>query len=143
MPAKTGDKVKVHYTLKDAKGTVVESSRDSMPIEFEIGKGTVILGFEENITGMSPSEKKTVVIPPDHAYGARDEKKIFEYSRKQAPGEFDPRIGDSVQLHWPDGKKFPVTVIGKSDKSFTMDANHPLAGKELTFDLELLEILSD
>ena len=114
-----------------------------MPIEFEIGKGTVILGFEENITGMSPSEKKTVVIPPDHAYGARDEKKIFEYSRKQAPGEFDPRVGDTVQLHRPDGKNIPVTVISKSDKSFTMDANHPLAGKELTFDLELLEILSD
>lgn len=143
MPARTGDRVKVHYTLKDAKGNVVESSHDSLPIEFAIGEGTVIRGFEEGITGMSPSEKKTVVIPPEHAYGARDDKKIFEYSRKQAPGEFDPRVGDTVQLHRPDGQTIPVTVIDKSDKSFTMDANHPLAGKELTFDLELIEILSE
>ena len=141
MQAKTGDRVKVHYTLKDSKGEVVESSRDTQPIEFTIGEGNVIPGFAKEIIGMEIKETKTVLISPDDAYGPHDENKIFEFKRKNAPGDFDPQIGRSVQMHRPDGKAVVVTVIGQTEKGFMMDANHPLAGKELTFDLELLEIL--
>ncbi|MBI5665315.1 MAG: FKBP-type peptidyl-prolyl cis-trans isomerase [Nitrospirae bacterium] len=141
MPAKNGDKVKVHYTLKDINGNVVESSIKDMPIEFTIGEGKVIAGFEKNIIGMNPADTKTVTIPPEDAYGTRDEKKVFEYDKKNAPGDFEPQIGQSIQMHRPDGKSFVVTVLGRTDKGFKMDANHPLAGKELIFDLELVEIV--
>jgi peptidylprolyl isomerase len=141
MPAKKGDKVKVHYTLKDINGNVVESSVNSMPIEFTIGEGRVIAGFEKNIIGMEPKDAKTVTMPPDDAYGPRNEKKVFEFDKKNAPGDFEPQIGQSIQMHRPDGKSFVVTVLSRTDKGFMMDANHPLAGKELIFDLELIEIL--
>jgi peptidylprolyl isomerase len=142
MQAKNGDRVKVHYTLKDSKGDVVESSRDSQPIEFTIGEGNVIPGFEKGVIGMAITETKTVTISPEDAYGRHDEKRVFEFERKNAPGDFDPSIGQSVKMHRPDGKAVVVTVVGRTEKGFMMDANHPLAGKELTFDLELLEILS-
>jgi len=141
MQAKNGDKVKVHYTLKDVTGNVVESSVNSMPIEFTIGEGRVIAGFEKNVIGMNPKDTKTVTIPPEDAYGTREEKKVFEFDKKNAPGDFEPQIGQSIQMHRPDGKSFVVTVLGRTDKGFKMDANHPLAGKELIFDLELVEIL--
>jgi peptidylprolyl isomerase len=141
MKARAGDKVKVHYTLKDAKGQIVESSQDSQPIEFTIGEGKVIAGFDKGVTGMTPEEKKTVVISPEDGYGPRDEKKVFEFESKNAPDNFDPQVGQSIQMHRPDGKTVVVTVVGKTAKGFMMDANHPLAGKELTFDLELVEII--
>jgi len=141
MPAKNGDKVKVHYTLKDTNGKVVESSVNSIPIEFTLGEGKVIAGFEKNIIGMEPDETKTVTIPPEDAYGTREEKKVFEYDKKNAPGDFEPQIGQSIQMHRPDGKSLVVTVLSRTDKGFMMDANHPLAGKELIFDLELIEIV--
>jgi peptidylprolyl isomerase len=143
LKAKKGDLVKVHYSLKDAKGNAVESSRDLAPIEFTIGESKVIPGFEKEITGMAPGETKTVIIPPENAYGPRDEKKIFEFEKSKAPGDFSPRVGDTVKMHRPDGNALPVTVVAATDKNYTMDANHPLAGKELTFDLELLEIIKN
>jgi peptidylprolyl isomerase len=143
MQAKKGDRVKVHYTLKDSNGEVVESSRDTIPIEFIVGDSKVIPGFDKGITGMAINEKKTIKISPEDAYGQHSKDKIFEFSRKNAPGDFDPRIGSTIQMHRPDGNAVVVTVLGKSETGYMMDANHPLAGKELTFDLELLEILSD
>jgi peptidylprolyl isomerase len=142
MQAKSGDKVKVHYTLKDSKGEVVESSRDTQPIEFTLGNGDVIPGFEKVIIGMTAAEQKTVTIPPEDAYGHHDEKKVFEFARKNAPGDFDPQIGRSIKMHRPNGKEVLVTVVGRTEKGFMMDANHPLAGKELTFELELVEIIN-
>ncbi len=141
MQAKTGNKVKVHYTLRDANGKEVESSRQTHPMEFIIGEGNVIAGFEKGVTGMSENETKTITIPPEEAYGTHDKKKIFEFLRKNAPGDFDPRIGQSIKMHRPNGKSFVVTVVSKTAKGFMMDANHPLSGKVLTFDLELLEVL--
>jgi peptidylprolyl isomerase len=142
VQVKHGDKVKVHYTLKDAKGQVIESSKELVPIEFTIGEGKVIPGFEKGILGITLNETKTIIISPEDAYGLRDEKKVFEFERKNAPGDFDPRVGDTVRMHRPDGKTVPVTVISVTEKGFLMDANHPLAGKELTFELELVEIVS-
>ncbi len=141
MPAKQGDKVKVHYTLKDTKGQVVETSVNSSPIEFTIGEGKIIQGFEKNVLGMEPKDTKSITIPPEEAYGSHDEKMVFEFDKKNAPGDFDPQIGQTVQMHRPDGKTFTVTVAGRTENGFMMDANHPLAGKELQFDLELVEIV--
>lgn len=141
MQAKKGDKVRVHYTLKDAKGDTVESSKGQMPIEFTIGEGSVIPGFEKAVTGMKTGETKTVRIPPEDAYGPHNKDKIFEFDRKNAPSEFDPQIGQTIQMHRPDGKTFVATVLERTEKGFLMDVNHPLAGKELTFELELVEIV--
>ncbi len=141
MPVKNGDKVKVHYTLKDINGKVVESSANTIPIEFTIGEGKVIPGFEKNIIGMDPEETKTIKVPPEDAYGPHDEKKVFEFDKKNAPEDFSPQIGQSIQMHRPDGKAVIVTIVGRTEKGFMMDANHPLAGKELAFDLELVEIV--
>ncbi|MBC8413323.1 MAG: FKBP-type peptidyl-prolyl cis-trans isomerase [Nitrospira sp.] len=141
MQANTGDTVKVHYTLVDLKGDVVETTVESSPIEFILGEGQVISGFEKTIAGMSLHDKVTVTFSPEEAYGVRDEKKVFEYLKKNAPGDFDPRIGDNTRLHRPDGKAFSVTVLSKTEKGYMMDANHPLAGKELKFELELVGVI--
>ena len=141
MHAKQGDKVKVHYTLKDAKGNVVETSKELFPMEFIVGEGKMIPGFEKGVIGMKTDENKTISISPEDAYGLRDEKKIFEFERKNAPSDFDPRVGDTVKMHRPDGKPVPVTVVAVTEKGFLLDANHPLAGKELVFELELVEIV--
>jgi len=142
MPVKNGDTVKVHYTLKDANGEVVETSINSDPIDFTLGAGNVIPGFEKAVMGMELNEKKSIEIAPEDAYGPRDEKKIFEYDRSKAPQDFNPQIGQTIQLHRPNGKAFMVTVLGETETGFRMDANHPLAGKKLNFELELVEIVS-
>ncbi len=142
MKAKNGDKVKVHYTLRLDDGTVVESSAGTMPLEFTIGNRELIQGFENGILGMGPGESKTVTIPAEQAYGPRNENMIFEFNRDKAPEGFEPQIGQVVHMHRPDGKSFTVTVINITEKGFMMDANHPLSGKDLTFDLELVEIMS-
>jgi len=141
VQAKQGDKVKVHYTLKDSKGETVESSKNQSPIEFTIGEGDVIPGFEKSVIGMKKNETKTVRIPPEDAYGPHDKDKIFEFDKKNAPGEFDPPIGQTIQMHRPDGRSFVATVLERTEKGYMMDINHPLAGKELTFELELVEIV--
>jgi|Deesub1362A_J573_1020465.scaffolds.fasta_scaffold04353_4 peptidylprolyl isomerase len=141
MKAKRGDRVKVHYILRDANGKIVESTYESAPIEFVLGDERVIAGFEKNICGMSPGEKKSVIIPPEDAYGYRDERKVFEFPRKNAPGDFDPPVGRIIRMHRADGKPVLVTIVDKNEKVFIMDANHPLAGKELHFEIELVEII--
>jgi len=142
MNAKTGDTVKVHYTLKTADGEVIESSVKTTPIELTIGEGKSILGFENEIIGMTPNDSKTITVPAEEAYGHRNENMVFEFSKEKAPAGFEPQVGEEVQLHRPDGNTFTVTVIDITEKGFKMDANHSLAGKDLIFDLELVEIVS-
>lgn len=142
MAAKDGDIVKVHYTLKDANGEIVETSIKSLPLEFTIGEGKVIPGFEKAVTGMKLNEKKSIEVSPEDAYGLHDEKKIFDYDRSKAPKDFNPQIGQTIQMHRPDGNSFPVTIMGETEKGYKCDANHPLAGKKLNFDIELIEIVS-
>lgn len=139
--AKKGDTVKVHYTLKNEGGDVLESSKDTMPLEFIIGEGTVVPGFEKGIIGMKSGESRTITVPEEEGYGLYEERKVFEFPKERVPGDFDPSIGQSVQLHAPDGTKLSVTVVGKTDKAFKMDANHPMAGKTLVFDVELVELV--
>lgn len=142
MEAKNGDRVKVHYTLKVNDEDVIESSVGTNPFEFVIGDRKMIPRFEDSVISMSPGETKTITIPAEEAYGPYDENKVFEFDRTKAPEGFEPQIGEPVQMYRPDGKSFIVTIVDITDKVFRMDVNHPLAGIDLTFDLELVEIIS-
>jgi peptidylprolyl isomerase len=140
MKAKSGNKVKVHYTLKDINNEMVESSRETEPLEFTLGDKQVIPGFDKGVTGMGVGESKTINVPFIDAYGPRNEDMVFEFDKSKTPENFEPVTGQTVKLHRADGQPVMATVIGKTKKGYQMDANHPLAGKDLTFDLELVEI---
>ena len=139
--AKKGDTVRVHYTGKLEDGTVFDTSEDGASMEFKVGSGELLKAFEKAVIGMSIGDKKTIKIPMEEAYGPRKEEMVFEYDRARAPENFDAEIGQQLQMYRADGKPVNITVIAKSEKSFTMDCNHALAGKDLIFDLRLEEIL--
>ena len=141
MAVKEGDKVRVHYIIRLDDGTVYESSEGSMPMELTVGKGEYLPGLEKGIIGMNPGESKTIRIPMDEAYGPYIKERVFEFDRSRAPEGFDPAVGERIQMYRADGKPVAVTVIGKSGTTFTMDCNHPLAGKDITVDVKLVEIL--
>lgn len=138
--AKQGDTVKVHYTGRLQDGTVFDSSQNREPLEFTIGTGMIIPGFEQAVLGMAPGESKTEIIPTEMAYGPYMEEMVLVIDRGQIPPEMDPEIGQQLQIQQPGGQVIPVMVTDVSDASVTLDANHPLAGEELTFDIELVEI---
>jgi peptidylprolyl isomerase len=138
-PAKKGDTVKVHYTGKLADGTVFDSSQGREPLEFTIGKGQVIPGFEEAVTGMSPGETKTAAIPKDKAYGDRHEEMVMEVPRDQIPADIEPAVGQKLQVGMQAGQPVMVTVTKVTESGIELDANPPLAGKDLVFDIELVE----
>lgn len=138
---KEGDRVKVHYTGKLEDGTIFDSSRDGTPLEFTVGKAELIKGFDRGVIGMSAGESKTIKISAEDAYGPHNKERVFEFNRDRSPRDFDPPIGQQVHMQRVDGQPVVVTVIDKSDKSFTMDSNHPMAGKNLTFDITLVEIV--
>ena len=140
--AKSGDTVRVHYTGKLDDGTVFDSSAGSEPIEFVIGDHQVIPGFEDGVAGMEVGEAKTITIPFDQAYGAYDEGLLLEVPRAQFPDNITPEVGEALQLRQPDGDVVTVVISNVSDESVTLDANHPLAGEDLTFDLQLAEIVA-
>ncbi len=139
--AKTGDKVKVHYTGKLANGTPFDTSANQEPLEFTVGAGDVIQGFEEAVLGMNPGETKTTVINSNEAYGDYDEDLVLEVEREQFPPEITPEIGQRLQLHPTDGESFGAVVTGFAEDMVILDANHPLAGQELTFEIQLIEIV--
>ena len=139
--AKEGDTVRVHYTGKLEDGTVFDTSEDGASMEFKIGKGELLRAFEQGVIGMAIGETKTISIPATEAYGPRNDEMVFEFDRARAPENFDAKIGQKLQMYRADGHPVDITVIGKSEKSFTMDCNHALAGKDLIFDIRLEEIL--
>jgi peptidylprolyl isomerase len=138
--AKRGDTVHVHYrgTLDD--GTEFDSSSGSDPIVFTIGSGQVIPGFENAIEGMATGDKKTERIDVGNAYGRRRDELVFTVGRDQMPDDSDVEVGDMLQVGFPDGSNATVQVAAVDEQSVTLDANHPLAGKDLTFELELVSI---
>lgn len=138
--SKQGDTVKVHYTGKLDDGTVFDSSADREPLEFTIGSGQVIPGFEEGVTGVSVGKSKTINIPSDQAYGPHHEELIMVVDRSEFPEDMKPEIGDRLQVCDADGRMMIVEVTDADESSVTLDGNHPLAGKDLTFDIELVEI---
>ncbi len=139
--AADGNTVKVHYTGKLEDGTVFDSSADRDPMQFELGKGELIPGFEQGVLGMSPGEKKTVEIPVDKAYGPLREEMVKTVDRSQFPSNLNPEVGQQLQLNKPEGQPAMVRVTDVSESSVTLDANHPLAGKDLIFDIELVRIV--
>lgn len=138
--AKNGDNVKVHYTGRLADETVFDSSDGREPLAFTVGAGQVIPGFDDAVVGMQTGETKTVVIPMDDAYGPRQDELVLEVDRKQLPADIAPEVGDQYQLRQPDGQAVLVTVADVTPTHVTLDANHPLAGQDLTFDIHLVEI---
>jgi FKBP-type peptidyl-prolyl cis-trans isomerase 2 len=142
MPrAKTGDTVRVHYTGKLQDGSVFDSTMSREPLEFTIGAGQVIPGFEQAVTGMAPGESKSAEIPPDQAYGPRHEEMTVVVPRDQLPADLVPRIGLHLTVAKEDGGQFSVRISDMSPTTVTLDANHELAGKPLVFQLELVEVL--
>ena len=138
--AKNGDKVKVHYTGKFESGEVFDTSREREPFEFTLGQGQVIPGFEKEIEGMEIGQTKTITIPPDDAYGQRREDLQVNVNRTEFPEDIKPEVGQQLQMKKPDGNIINVTVADVQEEVVTLDANHPLAGKTLTFEIELLEV---
>ncbi len=138
--AKKGDSVQVHYTGKLQDGTVFDSSRSRYPLRFKIGSGQVIAGFENAVAGMLVGESKTVTISPDDAYGPRRDERIVTMKRSQLPGNLNVKVGQRLELTQEDDQTILVTVTEMTGETITIDANHPLAGKTLVFELELVGI---
>ena len=138
--AKSGDKVRIHYTGTLSDGSVFDSSEGRDPLEFTLGSGQVIPGFDTGVTGMEVGEKKTIEIPCDQAYGPSNPGAIQDVPRDQIPAEIPLEVGLQLQMQSPQGQVIPVTVIKVTDEAVTLDANHALAGKDLTFALELVSI---
>ncbi len=139
--AKHGDTVKVHYTGQLENGIVFDTSRSRHPLQFTIGKGQVIAGFEQAVVGMNSGESKTVIIPVDQAYGPRRQDMIITMERSQLPPDVAPSVGQRLELTQMDDQTVLVTVTAVTDTTLTLDANHPLAGKDLTFHIEFLGIV--
>jgi peptidylprolyl isomerase len=137
---KKGDKVKIHYHGKLEDGTTFDSSAGREPLEFEVGSGMVIAGFDDGVTGMTVGEKKTITIPPHEAYGESNADMIMEFPRERFPEDMEPEVGMQLNMSDNQGNQFPVTIVEVKDEVAILDANHHLAGKTLIFDLELVNI---
>lgn len=137
---KNGDTVKVHYHGKLNDGTTFDSSEGREPLEFEVGSGSVIAGFDSGVQGMQVGEKKTINIAVDEAYGQVNDELIIEYPKDRFPGDITPEVGMQLSMSNGAGQQIPVVITEVRDSSVILDANHPLAGKDLTFDLELVDI---
>ena len=138
--AKQGDTVHIHYTGTLEDGTEFDSSRDREPLVFTLGEGQVIVGFDQAVLGMQSGETKRVTIAADEAYGQYEDDLVFEVDRAQLPASFAPVLGEQYQMEQGNGQTMVVTVSEMSNDSVTLDANHPLAGYDLTFDLELVSV---
>jgi peptidylprolyl isomerase len=138
---KFGNTVRVHFAVKLEDGTVFDSTFNTEPLTFTIGMGQVITGFENGVIGMSPSTTKTINIPFDEAYGPYYEDMVTEVNRDEFPADFNFEVGQHMELLEQNGQPALFTVLKVSDSTVTMDKNHPLAGKDLIIDIQLLEIL--
>jgi peptidylprolyl isomerase len=139
--AKMGDVVRINYTGRLTNGTQFDSSEGKAPLEFTIGMGQVIKGLEAHVAGMEPGQKDTVTIPCAQAYGPHRQDAIQTLDRAKVPSGVDVRPGTQLQARTADGRMLPITVLEVSDEAVKVDANHPLAGQDLVFDVELLEIV--
>jgi len=138
--AKDGDKVKVHYTGQLENGDVFDSSRQRDPLEFVIGSGNVIPGFENGIIDMEVGDSKRITISPEEGYGERREELVVKVMRNEFPEHISPAVGQQLQIKQGEGDVLNVNITALDEESVTLDANHPLAGHTLLFDVELMEI---
>lgn len=141
--AQTGDTVKVHYTGTLDDGTVFDSSRGGDPLEFTLGEGELIAGFDAAVLGMIPGETKKVSIPSDEAYGPYFEEMVHEIDRADIPADVALAVGGQLMAPQPDGNPLILTILEFDDEVVTVDANHPLAGRDLIFEIELLEVVAE
>ena len=137
---KNGDHVKVHFTGKMENGEVFASSQGHEPLEFSVGDGTVLPGVDKAVNGMNLGERKTITLPPQEGFGEQMENLILTVDRSQFPEGFELREGMELQVPQPDGTVIFFKILQIMDDKVKLDANHPLAGKALTFELELLEV---
>ncbi|WP_114286509.1 FKBP-type peptidyl-prolyl cis-trans isomerase [Candidatus Halocynthiibacter alkanivorans] len=137
---KSGDTVRIHYTGTLSDGAVFDSSEGRDPLEFEVGSGMIITGLDKALPGMVVGERKKVVIAPGEAYGHIDPAARQALPRAQIPDDIPVEIGLQLQMQSPEGRVIPVTIVEVSEETVTLDANHALAGKELTFDFEIVSI---
>ncbi len=138
--AQKGDKVQVHYVGKLDDDSIFDSSINSNPLEFVIGDGSIIPGFEEAVIGLEEGEKKTFTVKPEDAYGPYYNERVIVINKSQLPPDLDPQVGDRLQGQQPDGSVVLFSVIDKNGDDITLDGNHPLAGKNLNFEIELIKI---
>ncbi|MGY6559731.1 MAG: FKBP-type peptidyl-prolyl cis-trans isomerase [Nitritalea sp.] len=136
----SGNKVQVHYTGKLEDGTVFDTSREREPLAFTLGDGNMIKGFDVAVTGMAIGEEKTVTIPAAEAYGERRDDMMVPVPVNQVPENIKPEVGMQLSLQGPQGQPMPVVVVSVDEEQIVLDANHPLAGKDLIFDIELVSI---
>jgi peptidylprolyl isomerase len=138
--AKKGDSVKVHYTGKLDDGTVFDSSVGREPLDFTVGAGQLIAGFDEAVVGMAVGEKKSVRIAAEQAYGPHNPEMTLQVPRSDLPADIQPELGMQLEASQEGGHSMVVTVVEVNEESVTFDANHPLAGKALTFEIEVVEL---
>lgn len=138
---KSGDKIKVHYHGKLTNGETFDSSEGRDPLEFEVGSGMVIKGFDDGVTGMSVGEKKTINIPFMDAYGPRNPEMVINMPKDRFPQDMELELGMPLVMSDGQGQQFQVTIVEIEENGVKLDANHPLAGQDLIFDLELVEIV--
>ena len=138
--AKNGDQVKVHYHGRLDDGTTFDSSEGRSPLQFQIGAGQVIKGFDDGVLGMKEGDKKTIHIPVHEAYGDKSPDMIIEFPRDQFPPDMSPEVGMQLNLRGQDGRSFPVVISDVKEEVVVLDGNHPLAGRDLIFDIEMVEI---
>ncbi|MBL7752076.1 MAG: peptidylprolyl isomerase [Chitinophagaceae bacterium] len=138
---KSGDKVKVHYHGKLTSGETFDSSAGRQPLEFEVGSGMVIKGFDNGVMGMVVGDKKTVTIPVDDAYGPRNPDMMINFPKDRFPEGMEVEVGMPLVMNNASGEQFQVRVAEIEGENVVLDANHPLAGEELVFDIELVEIV--
>jgi peptidylprolyl isomerase len=139
---KKGDKVKVHYHGRLTSGETFDKSEGREPLEFEVGEGMVIKGFDDGVTGMAVGEKKTITIPFDEAYGPRNPEMLIEMPKERFPQDMELEVGMPLGMSDGSGQQFQVVITEIKDDIVMLDANHPLAGQDLVFDLELVEIVN-
>lgn len=140
--AKNGDKVRVHYTGTLNDGSVFDTSREREPLEFILGAGKIIAGFDQAVEGMAVGDKKTIVVPPEEAYGPYRDEMVFALGTDQFPEGYQPEIGERLHLRFEENESHPfmATVVEFDKDKVTVDANHFLAGKSLNFEVELMAI---
>lgn len=138
--AQQGNTVSVHYTGKLNDDTVFDSSRGGDPLSFEVGSGQIIPGFEKGVVGMSPGDTKTVEVSAEEAYGPYREDQVVEVERDKLPEDIQPEVGQQLQVQQTNGQTAVVTIKEVTPSAVRLDANHPLAGKDLTFEIEVVSV---
>lgn len=139
---KSGDVVRIHYTGKLSDGTVFDSSEGREPLEFQVGAGQIIAGLDREVEGMNVGDADTVIVAAAEAYGAHDDQQVQVVPRSAVPDTIELERGARLQAQTQDGREIALTVVDFDDSQVTVDANHPLAGQDLTFEVKVMEVVA-